>query len=253
MSKSASPSPAARRPSLHRWVRQLHLWIGAWGALAAVLYGFTGLIMAHRFGEDAWYQGDSNEIEKREIAIPAEARGSAEALSLWLREHEGLDALMIRKPEAGRGGEGRGGEGRGGEARPGANSGARPNGTPAGGDAAKAASRGGEGSGEGGERWALNGGTARESWSVEYVAGEPTARFKRTRHTALAAFLRLHKAADRNLGWRLLVDSFAIGMILLGLSGLWMWARNRSLKDMALSVFAVSVVVLLIVLVPSLA
>lgn len=238
MSQSAVSPSAARRPSLYRWVRQLHLWIGAWGALAAVLYGFTGLIMAHRFGEEAWYQGDSNEIEKREIAIPAEARGSAEALSLWLREHEGLDALMIRKPEAGRGGEARNGGNGGGERR-----GGSPNG-------AKAAERG---EGDGGERWALNGGTARESWSLEYVAGEPTARFKRTRHTPLAAFLRLHKAADRTLGWRLLVDSFAIGMILLGLSGLWMWARNRSLKDMALSVFAVSVVVLLIVLVPSLA
>ena len=53
----------ARRRSntTHRWIRQIHLWIGAWGALAAVIYGFTGLVMNHRFGDGAWPQGDSEE------------------------------------------------------------------------------------------------------------------------------------------------------------------------------------------------
>ena len=54
---------AARRRSnvTYRWIRQLHLWIGAWGALAAVIYGFTGLVMNHRFGDGAWPQGESSE------------------------------------------------------------------------------------------------------------------------------------------------------------------------------------------------
>ena len=38
-------SPAAvaarKRQRNHRLVRQLHLWIGAWGAVAAIIYGLA--------------------------------------------------------------------------------------------------------------------------------------------------------------------------------------------------------------------
>ena len=37
-----STSPARRSATTYRWIRQFHLWIGAWGALAAILYGITG-------------------------------------------------------------------------------------------------------------------------------------------------------------------------------------------------------------------
>ena len=215
---ATAPNRPAPRPrsSLHRWIRQLHLWIGAWGALAAVLYGTTGLIMSHRFGENAWPQGDSHEIGRTTLAVPAEARTSAEELSLWLRDSQGLDAQNIRKPKP----EGRGGE-KGGERR-------------------------------GPSGWSLSGGTASESWSVEYVPGADTAELKRTQHSTLAAFTRLHKAVAGGAGWRLLGDSFAIGMILLGISGLLLWARNRTPKQMILSVFGASVVATLLVLVPNL-
>lgn len=215
---ATAPNRPAPRPrsSLHRWIRQLHLWIGAWGALAAVLYGTTGLIMSHRFGENAWPQGDSHEVGRTTLAVPAEARTSAEELSLWLRDSQGLDAQNIRKPKP----EGRGGE-KGGERR-------------------------------GPSGWSLSGGTASESWSVEYVPGADTAELKRTQHSTLAAFTRLHKAVAGGAGWRLLGDSFAIGMILLGISGLLLWARNRTPKQMILSVFGASVVATLLVLVPNL-
>ena len=215
---ATAPNRPAPRPrsSLHRWIRQLHLWIGAWGALAAVLYGTTGLIMSHRFGENAWPQGDSHEVGRTTLAVPAEARTSAEELSLWLRDSQGLDAQNIRKPKP----EGRGGE-KGGERR-------------------------------GPSGWSLSGGTASESWSVEYVPGADTAELKRTQHSTLAAFTRLHKAVAGGAGWRLLGDSFAIGMILLGLSGLLLWARGRTPKQMLVSVFGASLVATLLVLVPNL-
>ena len=62
----------------------------------------------------------------------------------------------------------------------------------------------------------------------------------------------LHKAVAGGTGWRLLGDSFAIGMILLGISGLLLWARNRTPKQMILSVFGASLVATLLVLVPNL-
>jgi hypothetical protein len=39
-------------------------------------------------------------------------------------------------------------------------------------------------------------------------------------------------------------------MLLLGLSGIWMWARGRTSKQMIVSVLGLSVVVLTVVLVP---
>jgi uncharacterized protein len=204
-------SPAAHRPrnNLHHWVRQLHLWIGAWGALAAVLYGSTGLIMSHRFGDEAWPQGKNEERDKRELAVPADARTSAEALSLWLLEAEGLEAQIIRK---------------------------QPSGEPS----------------KGPERWTLNGGTASKGWALDYKVGGETAELKRSQYSTLAALNRLHKASSGGTGWLILGNSFAIGMILLGLSGLWLWARGRSAKQMVVSVTAASAAAITVVLVANL-
>lgn len=206
----AMTQPSARRSATtYRWVRQLHLWIGAWGALAAILYGITGLVMNHRSGDNAWPQGESSDAGKTEIAIPAEAQASPEQLSLWLRRTQSLDATSIRK-----GGPG----GRGGE------------------------------TGNAAPKWRLSGGNARNSWSLEYAPGSANARIERSQQTPLAAFNRLHKGAGGGAWWILLADSFAIGMLLLGLSGIWMWARGRSAKQMLLSVMGLSTLTFLAVL-----
>lgn len=210
MSASIS-TPATRRSGtrLHRWIRQLHLWIGAWGALAAVLYGSTGLIMNHRFGDGAWPQGKNTELDKRELSIPVAARANAEVMSLWLAKAEGLETQIIRKP---------------------------PPGDPA----------------KGPDRWTLNGGTASKGWALEYKSGSETAELKHTDYSTLAALNRLHKASSGGLGWRILGDSFAIAMILLGLSGLWLWTRGRSAKQMLVSVTAVSATAISVVLIANL-
>ena len=203
----ANASPPRRRGTLHRFIRQLHLWIGAWGALAAILYGATGLILNHRMGEGAWPQGDSRDTARVTLAIPASARATPEQLSLWLRHTRGLDAQLIRK----------GGPGAAGDGKP-------------------------------APKWTLSGGSAGKSWALEYVPGEATATLKHSAHTPLAAFNRLHKAVGGGWFWILLADSFAIGMLLLGLSGIWMWARGRGLREMVFSVMGLSTLVFVAVL-----
>ncbi|MFN3311516.1 MAG: PepSY-associated TM helix domain-containing protein [Thermomonas sp.] len=201
----ANVSPPRRRGTLHRFIRQLHLWIGAWGALAAILYGATGLVLNHRMGEGAWPQGESRDTARVTLAIPASARATPEQLSLWLRHTRGLDAQLIRK--GGPGGDGR----------------------PA-------------------PKWSLSGGNARQSWTLEYAPGSDRALLKYSQHSPLAAFNRLHKAVGGGLPWRLLADSFAIGMLLLGLSGIWMWARGRSARELVFSVMGLSTLVFAAVL-----
>ncbi|WP_374248560.1 PepSY-associated TM helix domain-containing protein [Thermomonas sp.] len=199
---TANPSTRRRGNVAYRWMRQLHLWIGAWGALAALLYGFTGLVLNHRIGDNAWPQGDSRETARTTLAIPMEARGTPEQLSLWLQRTRHLDAQLIRK----------GGPGGGGEGKP-------------------------------AMKWSLSGGTAGNSWSLEYQPGSDAATLKRSHHSPLAAFNRLHKAVAGSVAWTLLADSFAVGMLLLGLSGIWMWARGRSMRDMVFSVMGLSTLV----------
>ena len=192
-----------RSATTYRWVRQFHLWIGAWGAMAAILYGITGLVMNHRFGDGAWPQGESSEAGRSSLQVPAEAQATAEQLSLWLLEARQLDATNIRK------GAGKGA----GSNQP--------------------------------EKWNLSGGTAGNSWSVEYVPGSDSAELKQSTHSPLAAFNRLHKGVGGGAWWILLADSFAIGMVLLGISGIWMWARGRTPREMLASVMGLSTLVFL--------
>lgn len=216
---TATSAVTARRRSntTYRWVRQVHLWIGAWGALATIIYGFTGLVMNHRFGDGAWPQGDSQEAGRATLQVPAEVRATPEELSLWLRQTQGLDAQVIRKGPPGGGRDARGGQ-----------------------------------DGKQAPKWSLSGGTATNSWSVEYSPGQDKAELKRSSHTSLAALNRLHKGVGGGWAWLLLADSFAIGMLLLGLSGIWMWIRGRTPKQMVASVMGLSVLVLVIVLGPAL-
>lgn len=210
--RPAATAPRSRNSArTHRWIRQFHLWIGAWGALAAIVYGLTGLVMNHRFGDNPWPQGESVDTGRVVLEVPAAARASAEDLSLWLHRSQGLDATTIRK---------------------GAPRGA-PEGAP--------------------EQWSLSGGNARESWALQYKPGEAAAEVKHNRQTWLAALNRLHKTVGGGFAWVLLADSFAIAMLLLGMSGIWMWARGRTGRQLVLSVMGVSTLVLLLVLWPALA
>ncbi|MCM2338828.1 MAG: PepSY-associated TM helix domain-containing protein, partial [Lysobacter sp.] len=85
-----------------------------------------------------------------------------------------------------------------------------------------------------------------------YMPGNATAEVKQSRHSLLAGLNRLHKGVGGGWAWIALADSFAIGMLLLGLSGIWLWARGRSARQMVASVMGLSVLVLLVVLGPAL-
>jgi hypothetical protein len=206
MTTNAAKPRTASRNTAYRWVRQIHLWVGAWGALAALLFGLTGLVMANRFGDSAMPQGKSREVGTLTLEVPADARANPKALGAWLRAAYRLDATSTR------GGRPEGGRVEGRDVR-------QPS------------------------KWSLSGGSARRSWTLDYVPGNATAELKRSEQSPLAALLRLHKGVGGGLFWRVLQNSFAIGMILLGLSGIWLWARGRTPKQMVFSVMGLATLV----------
>jgi hypothetical protein len=139
----------------YRLIRQLHLWIGAWGAIAAIGFGFSGLVLNHRFALEL-PQGQRDESEPVRIEVPAGARADIEAMSAWLAREHGMSALMKRSRPPG------------GPQKVGTGAAAQP------------------------EQWTLSGGGPNAGWSLEYARGDASAELKRQRYSPLGALLRLH-------------------------------------------------------------
>ena len=193
----------------YRWIRQLHLWIGAWGALAAILFGLTGFIQNHRAILKI-PQGDSTEISKVELPVPESARASPDALRDWLIAERHLDVDGLRVQPGGS--------------------------VEFNGERIKQPAR-----------WMLNGGNARISWQGEYTVGNAAISMRTSQQSPLAVMARLHKGVGGGAAWVLLTDTFAFALILLGISGIYMWARDRSLRQIVFSIMGIAVAAILLI------
>ncbi len=87
-----------RRSQSQRVIRQLHLWIGAWGALAAILFGFTGFVQNHR-ALLKLPQGDATELANVELPVPDAARATPDTMRAWLTDvqHVGIDNQRVQR------------------------------------------------------------------------------------------------------------------------------------------------------------
>jgi len=155
------------------------------------------------------------------LEVPESARQSREEMRAWLHDVQHIDVEIQRARGGGEGARTGG---------PGGRSGA-PVGGPSGGSGPK--------------RWMFNGGNARILTQVEYVEGAPTATVHKSENSPLAILNRLHKGVGGGIPWILLTDSFAVAMVLLGISGIILWARGRTVAQMVFSIVGVAVVVLL--------
>jgi len=185
------------------------MWIGAWGALAAILFGFTGFVQNHR-ALLKLPQGEATELTNIEVPVPDAVRATPDTMRAWIVDvqHVDIDNQRVQRSAP-----------------------MQFNGQtidpPA--------------------RWTFTGGNARVVTQVEYRQGDAALTLRTTRQSPLATLLRLHKGVGGGIAWILLTDSFALAMIALGLSGLVLWARGRNTRQMAFSTVGAALVIIALV------
>jgi hypothetical protein len=95
--------------------------------------------------------------------------------------------------------------------------------------------------------WMFTGGNARTTTQAEYSVGTDSVTLRTTVQSPLAIVSRLHKGVGGGVAWILLTDSFALAMVALGLSGLLLWARGRSPRQVIFSIVGAAVLTILLI------
>lgn len=181
------PKSLARGAFL-KWLRRTHAWFGLWGAAMGLLFGFTGILMNHR----DLLKIPIGRMETKEIqmALPDPKPADPKAMAAWLGEALGVDTSLakIRK------------------------------------EPAKTLVWNNQTVQQPGS-WQLNLRNPQHMLSAEYWEGNAFVTIKQSDANLLQTLNNLHKGNGMGIGWVLLVDTLAGGLILLAVTGTLLWTR----------------------------
>ena len=187
---STQKTPAFSRGAFLRWLRNTHGWLGLWGAGLGLLFGATGILLNHRQVMKLPYaQYEKTNIE---LKLPAQKPATAKALSTWLQVELDIKKSPLKIED-------------------------EPvkkvtwNGVPV----------------EQPALWKVDFHTPQYSVTAEYLVGNQFVSVKRQDANTFAFLSRLHKGVGMNVGWILLIDSFAGAIMMLSLTGVLLWTKMR--------------------------
>lgn len=186
---NGAPPAGSRRITFIRWLRKVHSWIGLWGAALGLLMGTSGFLLNHRGGPLRVSTGEP-QVESLQVKLPQPAPESPRDLAKWLKQ----DLKVQGKP---------------GRVQK------EPSHPVAWGDR-KAVQP---------EHWQVSFASPGENTQAEYWVGNDYVTVKRSANTFLAALTNLHKGVGLSVGWVLVIDTFAGGVILLSLTGVLLWTQ----------------------------
>lgn len=171
-----------------KWLRRIHAWVGLWGAALGLLFGISGFLLNHRaVMKIPAVQMEQSQIE---LALPASPPTNAKALASWLQAQLNIDheaSKISTEPE---------------KTVIWAN---QKHQQPA--------------------LWRVDFHNPQRSISAEYWSGNTYVSVKRQDANAFAFLTRLHKGVGVNVGWVLLADTLAGGLVFLSLTGLLLWTK----------------------------
>lgn len=171
-----------------KWLRRIHAWVGLWGAAMGLLFGVSGILLNHR----AVMKIPAAQMEQSqvELALPAPPPANAKALALWLQAQLNINrepAKISTEP-------------------------------------AKAVTWAGQKIQQPGQ-WRVDFHSPQSSVMAEYWVGNAYVSVKRQDANVFALITRLHKGVGMGVGWVLLADTLAGGLVFLSLTGLLLWTK----------------------------
>jgi uncharacterized protein len=182
----------SRRATFIKWLRKVHGWVGLWGAALGLLFGTTGFLLNHRAGPLRISSGEP-EVSTLQVPLPQPAPETPKDLAKWLKQQLQLSGVpgRVQKEPAHR-------------VAWGDRSAVQP------------------------EHWQITFASPHESTQAEYWVGNGYVTIKRNDNSLLATLSNLHKGVGMSIGWVLLVDTLAGGIVLLSLTGVLLWTElNR--------------------------
>ena len=176
-----------------KWLRRFHAWIGLWGAIFGLLFGISGFLLNHRAVMKI--PAAQMETSQLELALPSPAPANVEELAKWLQSQLNLDHKANKlsvEPE-------------------------------------KTVTWSGQ-KYQQPTSWRIDFQNPQHAVSAEYWQGNNFVSVKKQDANVFAFITRLHKGVGMNVGWILLADSFAGGLIFLSLTGLLLWTKLHGSK-----------------------
>lgn len=173
-----------------RWLRRVHAWIGLWGAVLGLLFGFTGFLLNHR----AVMKIPALKMEQSqvELALPDQHPTDAKALAKWLQGQLNLRHAPTKVAS----------------------------------EPAKQVTWAGQNVQQPAQ-WKAEFQGLQSSISAEYWVGNNYVSVKRQDVNLFGFIMRMHKGVGMNTGWILLVDSLAGALMFLSITGVLLWTKMR--------------------------
>ncbi|WP_437437707.1 PepSY-associated TM helix domain-containing protein [Trinickia violacea] len=184
----------SRRATFIKWLRKVHGWMGLWGAALGLLFGTSGFLLNHRAGPLRIPSGEP-EVSTLQVPLPQPAPETPRDLAKWLKQQLQLTAAPGRMQK-------------------------EPAHRVAWGDRSAIQP----------EHWQITFAAPRESTQAEYWVGNGYVTIKRSDNSFLATLNNLHKGVGMSVGWVLLVDTLAGGIVLLSLTGVLLWTEMNRRK-----------------------
>ncbi len=185
------------------WVRKTHGWIGLWGALLGLTFGISGIWLNHR--AVLKLPPVAQQRSQAQLALPDPVPATAPAMAEWLASQLqlGATANSIRVDP--------------------------PKPAPWGGNLRQP------------EHWVFNFGGPDVVVQADYWRGNQSVSVSTVSNGFLATLTNMHKGVGMSTPWILLVDSLAVSMIFLSISGVILWVQMNRRRALGVGIFCVSV------------
>lgn len=189
-----------RRARMLRWLRQIHLYVGLWGAVLGMLFGMTGVLLNHR--AILKLPVEKTVVRTMQMQAPQEGFKSPQHMSEWLQQElrftpvsppvvrtQPIQTLVLSEREL-----------------------VQP------------------------ERWNVSLARPANAINAEYFVGNQSIKIENIDATLLGSLTRLHMSIGVNAFWVILADTIAGSLILLSLTGLLLWTQLHTVRLVALAV-----------------